>query len=59
MFKRLLKSLEKFNYIVTIEDGQCVVKEKDNQKEYSAFSVKEKNKGKLLLNCYLDLLAKK
>lgn len=58
MFKKLIKSLSKENYIVTIEDGNYIVKEKNTGKDYFSFSCKEKNKENLLLGCYCSILGK-
>ena len=59
MFRKLIKSLLRENHIVTIENGNYVIKEKDTGKDYFSFSCMEKNKEKILTSCYCNLLSGK
>lgn len=56
MFKKLIESLGKMDYMVTIESGNYIVREKDTGKDYLSFSVGSKDKENLLIRCYSELL---
>lgn len=61
LFKRFLKKLAKLDYIVTVENGHCIVKEKGSEEEYLTFpsGAKIETKEKLLADCYFKILSKK
>ena len=44
MFKKLLESLNKENYKVTIEEGRYIIREKDTGRDYYSISCNDKGK---------------
>lgn len=59
MFKKLLESLNKENYKVTIEEGRYIIREKDTGRDYYSISCNDKGKEIKLIECYNNILTKK
>lgn len=57
MFKGLVNSLSKMDYIVAVESGNYVVRKKDTERDYISFAVGEKNKDNILAKFYSNLLS--
>lgn len=56
MFKKLLKDFNEKNFIVTIEDGYYIIRNKETGKDFYSISCKEKNKETKLISCYNSIL---
>lgn len=59
IFKEILKAFNKENYIVSIENGKYVVKEKETGEEFFSMPVNTKKKELKLMNLYNNIAAGK